>query len=141
MDLCSQICYSGCVAGCCLSAYLTWTLYINSSTKFCHTFHESWHYLPLPFDTFFQWPCHKVIVIKVIIIVAFKGAIRDILLSPHCPTNRLQHRHSHVQITCNTSSTNHVQHVMFCATWYEGTAQQLRVTEFKSHLFELYFIG
>ena len=27
------------------------------------------------------------------------------------------------------------------ATWYEGTAQLLSLTELKSHLFELYFIG
>ena len=45
-----------------------------------------------------------------------------------------------VQIMCNTSSTYHVQHVL-CATWYEGTAQLLNLTEFKWHLFELYFIG
>ena len=28
-----------------------------------------------------------------------------------------------VQITCNTSSAYHVQHVVLLATWYEGTAQ------------------
>ena len=47
------------------------------------------------------------------------------------------------------SCANHVQHiehlsrasVMLRATWYEGTAQLLRLTESKSHLFELYFIG
>ena len=44
---------------------------------------------------------------------------------------------------------NHVQHVkhlsrasvMLRATWYEGTAQLLSLTELQSHLFELYFIG
>ena len=46
-----------------------------------------------------------------------------------------------VQITCNTSSAYHVQHVVLRATWYEGTAQLLSLTECKSHLFELYFIG
>ena len=30
---------------------------------------------------------------------------------------------------------------MLRATWYEETAQLLSLTEFKSHLFELYFIG
>ena len=30
---------------------------------------------------------------------------------------------------------------MLRATWYEGTAQLLILTELKSHLFELYFIG
>ena len=46
-----------------------------------------------------------------------------------------------VQITCNTSSAYNVQHVMLRATWYEGTAQLLSLTEFNSHLFELYSIG
>ena len=46
-----------------------------------------------------------------------------------------------VQITCNTSSAHHVQHIMLRATWYEGTAQLLSMTELKSHLFEIYFIG
>ena len=48
---------------------------------------------------------------------------------------------NHVQITCNTSSAYHVQHVVLRATWYKGTAQLLSLTEFKLHLFELYLIG
>ena len=82
----------------------------------------------------------------IIIIIAFKGAIRDFLQSPHSATNCLQHvRSSGPGATC----ANHVQHierlsrasVMLRATWYEGTAQLLSLTELKSHLFELYFIG
>ena len=58
------------------------------------------------------------------------------------PTRTLKWpRCNHVQITCNTSSAYHVQHVILCATWYEGTAQLLSLTELKSHLFELYFVG
>ena len=57
----------------------------------------------------------------IIIIIAFKGAI--------------------VQITCNTSSALSCASVMLRATWYEGTAQLLSLTELKSHLFELYFVG
>ena len=34
-----------------------------------------------------------------------------------------------------------MQHVVLRATWYEGTAQLLSLTEFKLHLFQLYFIG
>ena len=34
-----------------------------------------------------------------------------------------------VQITCNTSSAYQVQHVVIRATWYEGTAQLLSLTE------------
>ena len=47
-----------------------------------------------------------------------------------------------VQITCNTLSAYHVQHVMLCATWYEGTAQLLSLNaELKSHVFELFFFN
>ena len=54
-------------------------------------------------------------------------------LSPTCTLKRP--RRSRVQITCNTSSAYHVQHVVLRATWYEGTAQLLSLTELKSHLF------
>ena len=43
-----------------------------------------------------------------------------------------------VQIKCSTSSVYHIQPVMLRATWYEGTAQLLSLTEFN---FELYFTG
>ena len=46
-----------------------------------------------------------------------------------------------VKTTRNTSSAYHVQHVVLRATWYEGTAQLLSLTAFRSHLFWLYFIG
>ena len=46
-----------------------------------------------------------------------------------------------VLITCNTLSAYHVLYVVLRATWYEGTAQLLSMTELKSHLFELYFTG
>ena len=46
-----------------------------------------------------------------------------------------------VQITCNTSSAYHLKHVVLRTTWCDVTAQLLRLTEFKSRLFELYFIG
>ena len=58
------------------------------------------------------------------------------------PTRTLKWpRRNRVQITCNTLSAYHVQHVVLCATWYERTAQLLSLTELKSHLFELYFVG
>ena len=53
---------------------------------------------------------------------------------PRCNRNR-------VQISCNTSSACHVQHVVLRAMWYEGTAQLFTLTELKPHLFELYLIG
>ena len=54
------------------------------------------------------------------------------------PTRTLKWpRRNRVQITCNTSSAYHVQHVVLRATWYEGTAQLLNLTVLKSHLFEL----
>ena len=52
------------------------------------------------------------------------------------PTRMLKWpRHNCVQIRCSTSRAYHVQHVVLCATWYEGTAQLLSLTELKSHLF------
>ena len=58
------------------------------------------------------------------------------------PTHTLKWpRRNRVQITCNTSSAYHVQHVVLRATWYEGTAQLLSLAESKLHLFELYFVG
>ena len=50
-------------------------------------------------------------------------------------------RPNRVQITWNTSSAYHVQHVVLRAKLYEGTAQLLSLTELKSHLSELYFTG
>ena len=58
------------------------------------------------------------------------------------PTRTLKWpRRNRVQITRNTSSAYHVQYVMLRATWCERTAQLLSLTELKSHLFELYFVG
>ena len=85
-------------------------------------------------------------VIRIIIkTIAFKGAIRDFftissLRREQSPARTLKWPgRNHVQITCTTSNANHVQHVLR-ATWYEGTAQLLSLTELKSHLLELYFI-
>ena len=87
-----------------------------------------------------------MIIIIIIIIIAFKGTIRDFLQSPHgAPTVS----NTYAQVAQAQSCANHVQHierlscasVMLRATRYEGTAQLLSLTELKSHLFELYFIG
>ena len=91
---------------------------------------------------------------NIIIIIALKGVIRDFLQSPHCTANPLQHVRSSGPgaIMCRshatssaytraTSSAYHMQHVVIHATWYEGTAQLLSLTQLKSHLFEVYFIG
>ena len=78
-------------------------------------------------------------IIIMIITIALKCAIRDFLQSPHCTANSLQHVRSsgpgavecksrsakRARITCNT----------LCAAWYEGTAQLLSLTEFKSYFF------
>ena len=55
----------------------------------------------------------------------------------------------HAQVAQAQSCANHMQHierlsrasVVLRATWYEGTAKLLSLTELKSHLFELYFVG
>ena len=41
--------------------------------------------------------------------------------------------HNRVHIMCNTLTL--IMCNMSCATWYEGTAQLLRLTELKSHLY------
>ena len=52
---------------------------------------------------------------------------------------------TYAQVARAQSCANHVQHIkrLSCAsaTRYEGTAQLFSLTELKSHLFELYFIG
>ena len=87
----------------------------------------------------------------IIMIIAFKGAIRDFLQSPHLrrepsPTRRSPARtlkwpgRDRVQIACNTLSAYHVKHVVLRATRYEGTAQLLSLTKVISHLFVLFLI-
>ena len=76
-----------------------------------------------------------IIIIIIIIIMALKGAIRDF----HCAANCLQHVCSSGPgaIVCKSRATHRafITGNMQCATWYEGTAQLLSLTEFKSHLF------
>ena len=79
--------------------------------------------------------------------ITLKGAIQDLIIititSPWTVSN------TYGQVAQAQSCANHVQHierlsrasVMLHDTWYEGTAQLLSLTELKSHLFELYFIG
>ena len=86
-------------------------------------------------------------IIIIIIIIALRGAIWDFLQCPHCAANLLQHVRSNGPgaIMCKsracTTSAYYMQHVVLRATQYERTAQLLNLTEFKSLLFELYFIG
>ena len=80
------------------------------------------------------------------IIIAFKGQFEIVYNSSLCrelsPTCKFKwSRRSHVQMTYNTSCAYHVQQVVLRAMWYEGTTKLLSSTEFKSLLFELYFIG
>ena len=97
---------------------------------------------------------HDVIIVIIIIMINNNNRIHRCnsmfftISSLRCqpsPTHKFKWPgRSRVQITCNTSNAYHVQHVVFRASWYEGTAQILRLTEYKSHLFELlkkFFIG
>ena len=68
-------------------------------------------------------------------IIPLKVAIGDLLQSPHCTANCLQH---HTQVTREQSCATHQALItcnMSCATWYQGTAQLLSLTEFKSQSF------
>ena len=78
-----------------------------------------------------------------IIIIAFKGPVRIFF------TISSQHRELSPKRTLKWPGRNrHVQHierlsrasVMLRATWYEGAAQLLSLTELKSHLFELFIL-
>ena len=98
---------------------------------------EKWKYYV------WEWvsvPSVQVIVMIIIIIIAFKRAIRDFftvssLRHEPSPTHMLKWPgRSRVQITRNTSSAYHVQHVVLHVTWHELTAQLLSLTEFKSHI-------
>ena len=65
----------------------------------------------------------------------------NLLTAPRTVSN------TYAQVARAQPCANHVQHieclssasVMLRATWYEGTAQLLSLTELKSDLFELYF--
>ena len=82
--------------------------------------------------------------VTIIMIITLKGAIRVgfFLQSPHCAANCLQHVRSSGSgaIVCKSRATHPalITCNMQCATWYEGTAQLLSLTELKSHIFELH---
>ena len=82
--------------------------------------------------------------------IAFKAANRDfffnnLLTAPRTISNTYttlkRPGSNRVQITYNTSSAYHVQHVVLRATQYEGSAQLLSLTEFKSHLFSFILLA
>ena len=76
------------------------------------------------------------VVMMTMIMMALKGVIRDLLTASRTVSN------THAQAAKAQLCSNHMQHIralitcnMSCATWYEGTAQLLSLTEFRSHLF------
>ena len=88
-----------------------------------------------------------MMMMMMMITIVFKGAIWDyfynLLTAPRTVSN------THPQVARAQSCANHVQRIdrlwrATCrvrATWYEETAQLLSLTEWKSHLLELYLIG
>ena len=87
---------------------------------------------------YLEWYILLLIIIIIIIIFAFKGAVQNFLQSPRCAANCLQHVHSRSQGTtaCKSRATQQalITCSVSCATWYEGTAQLLSLTELKLHL-------
>ena len=73
-----------------------------------------------------------------IMMIALKGAIWDfynLLTAPRAVSSKYAQA-ARVQSCANyMQHIKHLSHAMSCATWNEGTAQQLSLTEFKSHLF------
>ena len=84
-----------------------------------------------------------VVMMMMIIIIAFKGAIPDfynLLTAPRTVSN------TYAQVARVQSCANHVHWALITcsmprAIWHEGKAQLTSLTEFESHLFELYSIG
>ena len=73
--------------------------------------------------------------------IASKGTIQNFFFYNFLTATRTVSKWSDysVQLICYTSSAYHVQHVV--CTWYEETGHLSSLTEFKSHLLELNFIG
>ena len=87
------------------------------------------------------------VIIIIIIVITFKGAIQDILQSPHCTPNRLRHVHSSGPgtIACKSHAT-HRALIMCNMSCYvpRGMKRQLSHSVwkcFKPHLFELYLLA
>ena len=85
-----------------------------------------------------------MMMVMIIIIERYKSRFFTITLlhrepSPTCTLKWPEH--NHVQTTRNTSSAYHVQHVILRAKRHAGTAQQLSLTKFKSHLFEFILLS
>ena len=83
----------------------------------------------------------------IIIIITLKGVIRDFSQSPHCAANCLQHVHSSDPgaIVCKSHATDRalITCNMSCCVprGMKGKISYSSLTELRSHLFELYFIG
>ena len=86
-----------------------------------------------------------MMMMMMMMMMAFKGTTRDF----HNLLTALQTvSNTYVLVAWAQSCANHVQHIerlsratTLCATWHEGTAELLSLTEFKSHLVQPYFIG
>ena len=86
---------------------------------------------------------HKIIII---IIIAFKGTIRDFVQSPHSAANCLQHvRPSGLGATvCKSRATHRARIMCKCHVMCHLVRRDRSAIKFdrvETHLFELYFIG
>ena len=77
-----------------------------------------------------------VITVGFFCFVLFLFFVFFVLQSSQCPCLHHVHSSGQTAIVCKSRATHRVliSCKMSCATWYEGTAQLLRLTEFKSHL-------
>ena len=116
------------------------------NSKRCHTVRKGPQSLR-PVSPTSSNGCYLDSTSVLIIIIAFKGAIRDFFYNLLTESRTVSN--TYAQVAQAQPCANHVQHierlsrsiVMLRAIWYEGTAQLLSWTELKSHLFELYFVG
>ena len=81
-----------------------------------------------------------LLLLLLIIMIAFTGTPRDFY---NLLTARRTASITYAQVALAQSCANHMQYIkcVLRATWYKGTIQLLSLTELKSHLFELHFIG
>ena len=109
----------------------------------CHSVHRLVHLLSFNLSV---WPAHFHFCFSVYSMISMIFVL--FLISEH-GISSLRRELSHVYssgsgaIVCKSRATHTALITCYlqCAIWYEGAAQLLSLTELKSHLFELYFIG
>ena len=80
-------------------------------------------------------PHHQTVakIVMTIVLITLKGAIQDF--------NTISSLHRKLSPKSCAAHWAHIAYKMLCTLWYKGTVYLLSLTEMKSHLFKLHFIG